>query len=62
MSGLTHFDDEGRARMVDVSSKASTAREAVARGLVRMSPATRALALSGETKKGTCAPWPRSPA
>lgn len=53
MSGrLTHLDSEGRARMVDVSGKPSTAREAVAAGLVRMAPATLALALSGEAKKG----------
>ena len=52
MSGLTHLDEAGRARMVDVSAKPVSAREAVARGLVRMTPATRALALSGESKKG----------
>jgi cyclic pyranopterin phosphate synthase len=52
MSRLTHLDDEGRARMVDVSAKPATVREAVARGLVRMTAATRALALSGEGKKG----------
>ena len=52
MSKLTHLDETGRARMVDVSDKAATAREAVAEGFVRMSPATRALALSGEGRKG----------
>ncbi len=52
MSGLTHLDAEGRARMVDVSAKPETAREAVAAGLVRMTPETRALALSGAGKKG----------
>jgi|SRR5450432_3386524 len=52
MSKLTHLDEDGRARMVDVSDKASTAREAVAEGFVRMSAATLALALSGEGKKG----------
>ncbi len=52
MSRLTHLDEKGRARMVDVSAKPATAREAVARGLVRMTPATRALALSGAGKKG----------
>ena len=52
MSKLTHLDDSGRARMVDVSDKASTAREAVAEGFVRMSPQTLLLALSGEGKKG----------
>ena len=38
--------------MVDVSAKSATAREAVAEGLVRMSPATRDLALSGSGRKG----------
>jgi cyclic pyranopterin monophosphate synthase len=52
MSGLTHIDETGRARMVDVSDKPATVREAVAEGFVRMSPATLALALSGEGKKG----------
>ena len=52
MSKLTHIDETGRARMVDVSDKAATAREAVAEGFVRMSPETLKLALSGEGKKG----------
>jgi len=52
LSQLTHIDETGRARMVDVSDKAATAREAVAEGFVRMKPKTRALALSGEGKKG----------
>jgi cyclic pyranopterin phosphate synthase len=52
MSKLTHIGEDGRARMVDVSDKASTAREAVAEGFVRMSAATLALAVSGEGKKG----------
>jgi cyclic pyranopterin phosphate synthase len=52
VSRLTHLDAEGRARMVDVSSKPATAREAVAAGLVRMSRETRDLALSGGAKKG----------
>jgi len=49
---LTHIDETGRARMVDVSEKASTAREAVAEGFVRMTPETLRLATSGEGKKG----------
>lgn len=52
MSRLTHLDDQGRARMVDVSDKPATAREALAAGLVRMSPETLALALGGGGKKG----------
>jgi cyclic pyranopterin phosphate synthase len=52
LAKLTHIDEAGRARMVDVSDKAVTAREAVAAGLVRMRPQTLALALSGAGKKG----------
>jgi cyclic pyranopterin phosphate synthase len=52
VSRLTHIDETGRARMVDVSGKPATAREAVAAGFVRMSPQTLALAVSGEGKKG----------
>jgi len=52
LSKLSHIDATGRARMVDVSGKAATTREAVAEGFVRMSPATLDLALSGEGKKG----------
>jgi cyclic pyranopterin phosphate synthase len=52
MSKLTHIGDDGRARMVDVSEKPSTAREAVAEGFVRMSAETLALAISGAGKKG----------
>jgi len=51
-SRLTHIDADGRARMVDVSDKAETAREATARGRIVMAPETLALALSGEGKKG----------
>jgi cyclic pyranopterin phosphate synthase len=52
MSRLTHLDEAGRVRMVDVSGKPASRREAVARGLVRMSEATRRLALSGGAAKG----------
>ncbi len=52
MSKLTHIDETGRARMVDVSDKAATVREAVAEGFVRMSAATLDLALAGEGRKG----------
>lgn len=52
MTRLTHIDEHGRARMVDVSDKVSTTREAVAIGFVRMAPATLALALSGQGRKG----------
>jgi cyclic pyranopterin phosphate synthase len=49
---LTHIDADGRARMVDVSGKADTARTAMAEGRVRMAPATLALAVSGGGAKG----------
>ncbi|HUO22354.1 MAG TPA: cyclic pyranopterin monophosphate synthase MoaC [Caulobacteraceae bacterium] len=49
---LTHLDESGRARMVDVSDKPATAREALAKGRIRMAPDTLALALSGQGKKG----------
>lgn len=52
MSGLTHIDAEGRARMVDVSDKPQTDREAVAEGFVRLAPETLALAVSGQGRKG----------
>lgn len=49
---LTHIDAEGRARMVDVSEKVQTSREATARGRIVMAPQTLQLALSGKAKKG----------
>jgi cyclic pyranopterin phosphate synthase len=49
---LTHLDEAGRARMVDVSDKASTAREALARGRVRMAAETLARANAGDAAKG----------
>jgi cyclic pyranopterin monophosphate synthase len=52
MSRLSHIDKSGRARMVDVTGKNAGRREATATGLVRMSEATRDLALSGGGKKG----------
>ena len=51
-TGLTHIDAEGRARMVDVSDKAVTTREATARGQIDMRPETLSLVLSGGGKKG----------
>ncbi len=50
--GLTHVDERGRARMVDVGQKAVTRREAVARGAVRMKPATLEAILGGKLSKG----------
>tara|TARA_R110001606_G_scaffold381211_1_gene542263 strand:- start:57088 stop:57573 length:486 start_codon:yes stop_codon:yes gene_type:complete len=49
---LTHIGPDGRARMVDISQKEVTTREAVAEGRVRMAPETLQLALSGQTRKG----------
>ena len=49
---LTHFDERGRARMVDVGEKAFTHRVAVASGEVRMAPATLALIREGRAAKG----------
>jgi cyclic pyranopterin monophosphate synthase len=52
MAGFTHFDKEGKARMVDVSDKAETERTATAKGSVIMQPATLALIKEGAVKKG----------
>ena len=49
---LTHFNEEGRARMVDVSEKAHTSRKAVANGEVFMLPETLRLIKEGQIKKG----------
>ena len=50
---LTHLDQKGQARMVDVGDKPVTAREAVAEGRVRMQPETFRKALEGDSKKGS---------
>ena len=55
MADLTHFDESGRPRMVDVSAKLETERVAAARGLVRMDEATLALVRSGGAAKGDVA-------
>jgi cyclic pyranopterin monophosphate synthase len=52
MSGLTHFDAQGQAHMVDVAGKPATHRVAVARGRIEMLPATLSLIQSGSAKKG----------
>ena len=52
MSGLTHFDEQGQAHMVDVAGKAATHRVAVATGRIEMLPGTFALIQSGTVKKG----------
>jgi cyclic pyranopterin phosphate synthase len=52
MAGLTHFDSDGNAVMVDVSGKSVTARVAVARGRIAMLPETLAMIRDGSHKKG----------
>jgi len=52
MAGLSHLDEQGRARMVDVGDKPESERTAVARGRILMQPETLALVLSGTVKKG----------
>ncbi len=52
MEELTHIDKEGRPRMVDVSGKADTRREAVAKGVVRMQAATLERIKRGQMAKG----------
>lgn len=52
---LTHFDESGRPRMVDVSAKAETERRASALGRIRMEPATLELVLTGQSAKGDVA-------
>jgi cyclic pyranopterin phosphate synthase len=52
MAKLSHLDEQGRARMVDVSNKEITSRIAVARGAIHMRPETLALIREGKVKKG----------
>ncbi len=52
MSKLTHIDESGAARMVDVGGKAATARRAVASGRITMSPDALAAIRAGNAPKG----------
>ena len=52
MARLTHFDKQGRARMVDVSKKRETSRESVVRGSIFMKPQTFKKIVSGKIEKG----------
>jgi cyclic pyranopterin phosphate synthase len=52
MPRLTHFDKKGRAKMVDVSGKAETLREAIVRGSIYMKPATYQKIMTGKVAKG----------
>jgi cyclic pyranopterin phosphate synthase len=49
---LTHFDERGAARMVDVGAKSETHRTATAAGFIRMLPPTLEIVASGTAKKG----------
>lgn len=49
---LTHLDEAGRARMVDVTAKDETVRRAVARGRIRMAPETLSALVEGTLEKG----------
>ena len=51
-SVLTHFDGQGQAHMVDVGAKPATHRMAIAQGRIVMDPATLAVILAGNAKKG----------
>lgn len=52
MTEFTHFDEKGRARMVDVGDKSITRREAVATGSISMSSSTLEMVVQGQMKKG----------
>lgn len=52
MSKLTHLDDQGAARMVDVGGKPESARSATAQGRIRMAPETLAAVRDGSGPKG----------
>lgn len=52
MAELTHINEQGRAKMVDVSEKADTKRIGVASGRICMQPETFALITDGKIKKG----------
>jgi len=52
MSDLTHFDKDGAARMVDITTKEETSREAVAEGRIFMQPETLAMIIDKTVMKG----------
>jgi cyclic pyranopterin monophosphate synthase len=52
MAELTHLDEQGKARMVDIGSKAATQRVAIASGYIRMSAAALAAIRDGDVPKG----------
>lgn len=59
MGELTHFNKQGRARMVDVTEKAVTHRRAVAAGEIHVSPETMAHIKNGTMKRAMCWRWRR---
>ncbi len=61
MTDLTHLDENGRAKMVDVGVKPATFRRAVARGWVEMAPETLRRLQAGEMKKAMFCLWLRWP-
>lgn len=52
MTTLTHLDDKGQARMVDVGDKAVTSRSATAEAIIAMQPQTLRMIIDGSHKKG----------
>ena len=56
---LTHLDEQGHARMVDVGAKPVTSRSATARAVVRMKPATAQALADGQLPKGDALPVAR---
>lgn len=52
LAPLTHTDERGRVRMVDVAAKPTTEREAIAEAIVKMAPATLARLRKGDVAKG----------
>jgi cyclic pyranopterin phosphate synthase len=59
MDGLTHLDEEGRARMVDVGGKPATDRSATAEAFIVLEEATRASLFAGDLPKGDALPVAR---
>jgi cyclic pyranopterin phosphate synthase len=52
MAEFTHFDSDGHAHMVDVSSKSQTSRQAIVKGHVKMTASTLQMIINGNAKKG----------
>ena len=61
MSEWTHFDENGNARMVDVTEKKPTFRTATATGSLLVSEEVLSAIEGHAIKKETCLPWPRWP-